>query len=793
MATLASVVIQDLTYTEASLGRLPTISYKNGGTAGSETVTAIDKHIVVTIESGVSTAAQVKTAVEANATADALVTITVTGTGSNAQVTCNEATLSGGTAALKASKRIGGITYEAKTAGTAGNSITVTYTDGTPVASATVGTDITVTFDDGVSTINEIMTAIRNDATANALVTVTQATSDGKQYVHYASSAVSLADGQAATAGSVEVQDLTFSSDLTDDSRNGSKITYTTGATAGSEVVSVSGDDVSIQIENGVSSATQIKAAFDASAAADGIAATGTIDVSDYANLHLTAASGTITYGSPDVLTAASGTVTVVDYTQLQGVAASGTITVLEYADPDMSGATFTVNGVTKTEGVDFNAVTDNDTTATNLAAALDAISGVGASAVNNVVTVVADATGTAGNSIGMSTDLTGDEVSLSGATLASGANGATCTVDGTALVESVDWDAETNNDTTADNLAAAIDALGNVSAPNPAAAAITVTASTAGSAGNSITLATSDAVNLTISGATLSGGLDASTVTVDGSTFTCVSAAPGADEFSSIAELTALVDALGNVGATDDGSVVTVTASTAGTAGNSLAMSQSGSGLTLSGATLSGGIDAATVTVDGNVLTESTDWNAATDNDTTATSLAAAIDALGTVGAAATLSQVTVTAASEGTAGNSIAMLSSDAVRLLLSGATLSGGTDELACTISGTGATAQETVNEEEMTGGVGDGPDAYFRDQTVTALTTAFVLFKWDFIPGAFSLTNRETSGTDTIVFSFDGTNTHGKLLPNESFTNDTNPPTGIWLKYENAAPDYQLFAN
>ena len=87
--------------------------------------------------------------------------------------------------------------------------------------------------------------------------------------------------------------------------------------------------------------------------------------------------------------------------------------------------------------------------------------------------------------------------------------------------------------------------------------------------------------------------------------------------------------------------------------------------------------LGSATVTVDGNVLTEGVEWTAASSNDATATSLASAIDGLGTVDASAATNAVTVTASSTGTAGNSIATLTSDAVNLTVSGATLSGGVD--------------------------------------------------------------------------------------------------------------------
>jgi uncharacterized protein len=86
--------------------------------------------------------------------------------------------------------------------------------------------------------------------------------------------------------------------------------------------------------------------------------------------------------------------------------------------------------------------------------------------------------------------------------------SGATITVDGTALVEGSEWTAETDNDTTAGNLAAAINGLGNVSATS-SGNVVTIVADVVGSAGNGITLSTSHSANAAVSGANLEGGFD--------------------------------------------------------------------------------------------------------------------------------------------------------------------------------------------------------------------------------------------------------------------------------------------
>lgn len=90
-----------------------------------------------------------------------------------------------------------------------------------------------------------------------------------------------------------------------------------------------------------------------------------------------------------------------------------------------------------------------------------------------------------------------------------SGLTGDTFTVGTVTLTEGVDFDAETSNDVTADNLAEAINAIPNVSAV-AVGAVVTVTAATAGVAGNSIGISTNGGADVTVSGANLANGADA-------------------------------------------------------------------------------------------------------------------------------------------------------------------------------------------------------------------------------------------------------------------------------------------
>ncbi len=79
------------------------------------------------------------------------------------------------TPAVAASKKIQDITYTAKTAGTAGNSITVAYVDtntGGAASASVVSSAITISIEDGVTTAATIATAISISVPATALVDV---------------------------------------------------------------------------------------------------------------------------------------------------------------------------------------------------------------------------------------------------------------------------------------------------------------------------------------------------------------------------------------------------------------------------------------------------------------------------------------------------------------------------------------------------------------------------------------------------------------------------------------------
>lgn len=98
----------------------------------------------------------------------------------------------------------------------------------------------------------------------------------------------------AETPASLVVQDITYTAVANlGSSGNNITIAYTGGATQGNEVVTVTGSAISVQIEDGVSTATDVDAAIQASSAAlalvsDAITGTGSNAQSVATATHLT-------------------------------------------------------------------------------------------------------------------------------------------------------------------------------------------------------------------------------------------------------------------------------------------------------------------------------------------------------------------------------------------------------------------------------------------------------------------------------------------------------------------------
>lgn len=130
-------------------------------------------------------------------------------------------------------------------------------------------------------------------------------------------------DLQAPVQAFVTLKGVTITDKLYGTNRNGVvTLAYTVGGTAGAEVVTVTGNAISVQIESGVSTITQVRAAINASVAAAAlVVATGT--------------SATVVTGA-SAATPTAGAVEAVSASNIGGVAS-----VIQ--DPSLAG-TYIIN-----------------------------------------------------------------------------------------------------------------------------------------------------------------------------------------------------------------------------------------------------------------------------------------------------------------------------------------------------------------------------------------------------------------------------------------------------------------
>lgn len=222
VAQQAQLIMQDILYQAflpGASGNNVSIRYTSGGTAGSEIVSVIGNAVTVQIQSGVSTANQIITAVHASSPAMALLaTVAVASghSGSTAQVTQSATFLAGGANAI----------------GAAGSEVVTV-----------VGNAITVQMQGGVSTATQIRAAILASSPAVALITPTISGTGGNAQTTTPGSATPLAGG----ANSI-------------------------GVSAPS--VSVTSNAIEVFFLSGVHTATQIKSALDGSGPAAALIST---------------------------------------------------------------------------------------------------------------------------------------------------------------------------------------------------------------------------------------------------------------------------------------------------------------------------------------------------------------------------------------------------------------------------------------------------------------------------------------------------------------------------------------
>lgn len=182
-----------------------------------------------------------------------------------------------------------------------------------------------------------------------------------------------------------------------------------------------------------------------------------------------------------------------------------------------------------------------------------------------------------------------------------------------------------------------------------------------------------------------------------------------GADSAAALDNLKSAINASAGVGTTySTGTVAhatvnattnsdteqTIAADTAGSAGNAITTTSVLANGSWGAATLAGGYDNLTITVKGVALVQGTDFTAETSNDVTATNLEVAIEAITGINSTVAAATVTVNADAEGDIGNSYTLVTSSAAAATVSGATLSGGAEEVEGTIDTVDTTAPAQI---------------------------------------------------------------------------------------------------
>jgi len=227
--------------------------------------------------------------------------------------------------------------------------------------------------------------------------------------------------------------------------------------------------------------------------------------------LALVSATGTVTSASPVANTFATGTAT------LTSVIATDTVTINGLIYLAVSGTAsegeFDIDGDDNANAIELRNAINTDTRSGTLG-------DLTATASTNVVTVTTDVSGTAGNAITLTSQDATIVVSGSG-TFTGGVTADTVTINSliyTAVAgvkaDNTQFSIDSTDTATAADLVDSVTndtrqgTLADITAAN-VAGVVTFTSTAIGTAGNAITLASSDGTRLAVSGATLSGGVD--------------------------------------------------------------------------------------------------------------------------------------------------------------------------------------------------------------------------------------------------------------------------------------------
>src|SRR5439155_6299785 len=575
------------------------------------------------------------------------------------------------------------------TAATSGSNACASATAGTFVTSATTSTEA-ANLRDAINNCNTSFPAVGFTATSSTNTTTVTAVNPGSGFT-FAESAGGFSWGSTVngtngsnTCPSSTTGTFATSSSTTTLAANLAAAINACPVAAGVTAASSTNTVTATSRTPGSFTTFSVGAANNTGIFSWGVANAGT----DGANACSTSTTGTFATSS-STSTLASNVATAIGLcSAAAGVSASPTANTVAVTATTPGSITFTVadslsnfawgavsggsdgsNTCPTSTGGTFASNSSTTTLATNLRTAIGlcpAAAGVTATSSTNTVTVTSTTLGSSGTlSVGASNN-TGI---FSWGAVTAGSNGTnTCPTNttGTFAVDST-------TSGLASNLAAAINACPTPATVGVTAGAsgsmVTLTAATLGTGGNSITLADTSSAFAWTAG-TLAGGTDGS------NTGTNFQFSSGSAPLSTTAVATNLAAAIQRngatvgVGSTSSANVVTVTAATLGTAGNTIGLSEDiSSGFAWSGSgTLAGGLSGSDI---------GTNFSISSNTTTEATNLALAINRNGATpggSATSTANVVTITATATGPSGNSIT-LAEGLGNFTWGGATLAGG----------------------------------------------------------------------------------------------------------------------
>ncbi len=189
---------------------------------------------------------------------------------------------------------------------------------------------------------------------------------------------------------------------------------------------------------------------------AQGVAFTESIDLKEWSRFSLQAVYEDASLTTDTAIDGEFATmeITVVSYAQLASAKASVTVEIATITG--LAGESVVLNGRKFVAGTDFVIGASSTSAALALSVAVNATDGLLATASGSTATVTANDYGDEQNSWPVTTSDSAIII-IGAATFASGVDLATIDFNGTVLTEGTDWDAETSNDVTANNIADAI------------------------------------------------------------------------------------------------------------------------------------------------------------------------------------------------------------------------------------------------------------------------------------------------------------------------------------------------